>query len=64
MAAEFASDRMIYLKAAYHLLMLLEGKRETLTTIVKSEVWRYISRISDEEVISAMPTLCKLALAR
>ena len=60
MAAEFASDRLIYLKAAYHLLMLLEGKRETLTTIVKSEVWRHISRISDEEVISAMPTLCQV----
>jgi len=63
-AAEFASDRIIYLKAAYHLLMLIENKRETLTTIEKSGIWHHISRIPDEQVFSAMPQMCKLALAR
>lgn len=60
MATKFASDRLIYIKAAYHLRMLLEGRRQTLTGVWKTEVWDHISRISDDEVLSSMP---KLALS-
>jgi hypothetical protein len=62
-ATKFATDRIIYVKAAYHLLKVLEGRRDTLTTIVKSEAWHHISLISDDEVISSMPRLCALPLS-
>jgi len=58
-AAEFPSDPIIYLKAAYHLYMLIEGRRETLTSLPKAEVWKHISQISDEAVLSSMPRVLR-----